>query len=254
MTGKCIELPLPFKNKKEDIDSLPEIYATRQATLVAVNFDGRNVSINFDELQPGDVILSRGARPSISIGDAIVAYQKVVLAAQYPWIAEGHAHAVWTHVALLDENHQVWDAMPGLNVRARPLREVLRENGTISVRRSQIYIDPGQLSSSLLHFSNETYRIFKLETGGSLAARFVARRSRALNGDAHSTRAMPSDKSVICSTFVSSVLRHATQTGFFRELEVVVPGDFSADRMFAPVGLRWCRIADGGEASSVALK
>lgn len=224
------ELAIPFSAKKNNFDLLPQISAGTQTTLVAIRAEDHSVTINIHDLRPGDVFLFR--RPEGLVAgiasrlDVIVKYQAAILAPE---------NSLWRHVGILDDNYQVWDAMPKLDVRSRPLREVLRDKATITIRRPQVEIDPIRLRTSLLSFSNHDYRIFRIETGGHLASRLLARTSGTKVGT-------PTDGAVICSTFVSHVLRRTTTQPFFRSLPVVVPGDYASDKMFETVLIQWCRI------------
>jgi hypothetical protein len=136
---------LPYSANAPGFDSLPEISLGREATLVAVKADRTVlVSLNVHDLQPGDVFLFRSPDSwTASIRarfNLIVRYQAAILDAD---------HSVWTHVGILDDNFQVWDAMPHLNVRCRSLREVLRERRIITVRRPLAQIDPVRLALRL---------------------------------------------------------------------------------------------------------
>ena len=225
------EFALPFSATTHAIENLPEVQLDEKMTLVAVRVERNLVSINVHDLRPGDVFLFR--RPDGWVAnirsrfDVIVRYQEAILAPE---------HSCWTHVGILDDNFQVWDAMPRLNVRCKSLREVLREGQVISIRRPRVDVDPIRLRTSLLMFSNHDYRIFRLETGGHLAARLIARAHDENNKP-------PADGAVICSTFVAHVLRRTTTRPFFRQLPVVVPGDFAQDDMFQDVPLYWCKIS-----------
>jgi hypothetical protein len=141
--------------------------------------------------------------------DVIVRYQAALLPVDA---------ARWRHVGVLDDHFQVWDAMPKLNVRSRPLREVLRERTVIAITRPQVPVDPVRLRTTLLMFSNHDYRMS-----------VVPKRS--------------AEGAVICSIFASNVLRRTTRAALFRSLPIVVPGDFAHDPMFKPAPINWCQIA-----------
>ena len=224
------ELGLPFDPKKTPVEGLREIAVGNEATTVAIKHASSLLTLNVNDLRGGDVFLFR--RPDGGSwwkwADPIERYQSLLLTKEA---------ARWRHVAILDGNFLVWDAMPKLDVRVRPLREVLRENQTITVVRPKAIIDPNRLSTSLLMFSDHDYRMFRLDTGGALANRLIYR----LAPDQKQAKA-PEEGSVICSIFVSNVLRRCTTAPFFRPLAITVPGDFAQDAMFDPVPIDWCRI------------
>jgi hypothetical protein len=229
------ELALPFSAKNHTLENLAEISAGARASLVAVKSERHYLSLNIHDLRAGDVFLYRrpdGWAASLqSRFDVIIRYQAAILKAE---------NSVWTHVGVLDDNLQVWDAMPRLNVRSRPLREVLREKTILSIRRPLVSIDPVRLRTSLLNFSNHDYRVFRIETGGQLASRLLAR-------TADGRGAVPAEGALICSTFVAHVLRRTAIHPFFRSLPIVVPGDFAQDEAFELVSIAWCKIADLNE-------
>jgi hypothetical protein len=219
------ELPVPFDETKFPPSQLEEVNGGPVSTAVSVNCSGVFISLNFTDLKAGDIILYR--EQAEDRFDPIVAYQL--------FLHESLA-ARWRHVGILDGQMLVWDAMPKLNVRCRPLRDWITEPGCLSFFRPKCPVDPMRLGTSLLMFSNYQWRIFRLDTGGQLVWRLLRRVGAETGGF------VPPDNSVVCSTFVSSVLRRATQQPFFRSHIVVTPADFADDEMFEPVAVAWRRV------------
>ena len=196
------------------LDPLGPIY-----TQVAVAVGSRIVSLNVRDLRAGDVLLFRRPDP---VKSPVFLYQSALFA--------GGA-AGWTHCAILDENFSVWDSMPNRDVRQRSLRDVLREQCDLLVVRSSRAIDPVRLRVTLLQFSNHQYRVFRIETGGRLAARLLRAKLPASAG--------AQDRHTICSLFVADVLRRVCRYPFFRSLPITLPADFLSDPDFARVRLAW---------------
>jgi hypothetical protein len=219
------ELLVPFDEAKFPLSQLEEVTGAHLSATVSVNCSGIFISLNFTDLKAGDVVLYR--EQAEDRFDPIVAYQLLLHDSQA---------ARWRHIGILDGQMLVWDAMPKLNVRCRPLRDWIAEPGCLSVFRPNCPVDPVRLATSLLMFSNHEYRFFKLDTGGQLVWRLLRRAS------AEPGSFVPPENSVVCSTFVYSVLRRATGQPFFRPLIVVTPADFADDQMFEPVAIAWRRV------------
>ncbi|MDP4022226.1 hypothetical protein Q8W71_06305 [Methylobacterium sp. NEAU 140] len=190
-------------------------------TLCAVSFEGRTFSLNVADIRAGDVIIQ--SRPSIDQLNPVYRYQRLLFGADV---------ARWTHCGIIDENLTVWDAMPGAHVRSRPLRVLLSESHRLKIVRPVIPPAPVGLRTSLLQFSNHQYSVFSVETVGRLGAR-LARAGPWPNPATN-------DGTVMCSLFVSDVLRRSTRHGFFRQLPIAVPADFATDADFTDVPLHWC--------------
>lgn len=180
-------------------------------------------TINVGDIRAGDVFLVGRASATNRFKNPVYRYQRLLFDADT---------AQWTHCAVIDENLTVWDAMPSADVRSRPLRELLREAHRLRLVRPAVAPDPTLLRTSLLQFSNHSYRVLDIATLGRLGAR-LARAGTWANP-------VTDDRTVMCSLFVSNVLRRSTKHGYFRRLPVVIPADFAADRDFADVPLHWC--------------
>lgn len=191
--------------------------------------------MNYPQLQPGDVFLFDGGKPDPLVPRAISRFQARIF-------ADESSAVRWRHVGILDRNLQVWDAMPSLNVRARPLREVLVGVGRLCVVRPKKPVDPDRLSEGLLEFSRGQYKIFASDTGGELAKRLLDRLPKKGKKRAKARRQVPNPNFVICSTFVTYVLRYTTGYNFLKHCAVQVPGDFAVDKDFAFLELEWCRL------------
>ncbi|MCS3729715.1 hypothetical protein [Bradyrhizobium betae] len=161
-------LAVPYVPSGEAIESLASLPRDALLSTVAVNVDGHLLSMNYPQLQPGDVFLFDGGKPDPLLPRAIPRFQARIFGDEANVIK-------WRHVGILDRNFQVWDAMPSLNVRARPLREVLVDVGRICVVRPKKPIDPDRLSEGLLEFSRGQYRIFTSDTAGELVKRLLVR-------------------------------------------------------------------------------
>lgn len=222
------EISLPFKSLGLATEALTRVPFDSRISVVAIDHGGSYVSINYLDLLPGDVILFDAGKFDPLVLPAIARYQNEVF--------HDLNVAKWKHVGILDDNLQVWDAMPGLDVRVRPLREILVPLSRICVRRPCVPVPVDELRDSLVRLSSvSTYR-FGLDTGRGLASRLRARVDDRVRPTAVES------KRVICSVFVSNVLRRATKHPFFRSLPIVLPGDFVVDDQFTTVDLDWCCI------------
>lgn len=225
-----LSLSLPFEGTPSTLGS---IAAKGRYSVIGIKAGDFTVTINVNDIKAGDVVAFSAIRSGFVpfFVDPIISYQKAVLAAE---------HATWSHVGIIDQNFIVWDAMPQANVRRRPLAEVLREKRVIRILRPYVEIDAGMLEKALIFFSNDAYSLFKAETGGRLAARLLREQTDKIL--ASTPMVLPAESVVICSSFVSKVLRRASRYPFFSQLPVTVPADFIASGDFAPIPLAWKRI------------
>jgi len=213
-------------------DNLIIVDADHRSTTAAVSYGERLVSINYYDLCPGDVFLFSEQTKSPSISRiAIESYQAVLCGAEA---------SKWRHVGILDESYVVWDAMPSQKIRRRLISDVIQDTCDLMVVRPNKPVDKRKLSEALLKMSGSQYK-FDVQIGTLLTARLrrlpvvpVDYRQLAKNSN------FP--KHVICSTFVASVLRHATTYPFFKKLPLVIPADFFTDQDFTHVPLKWCEI------------
>lgn len=205
---------------------LPEETATIAESLfsqVAIKHGDAFVSLNVDEIRPGDVIVFEGHSKASS---------NLRVAQTYLF---GASTASWTHCAIIDQNFSIWDAMPGEHVRCRALSDLLRRSERITAVRPVPVVYPERLGRSLLQFSDGLYRPFRIQTGG----RFLAR----LAGAGVFNPPMVQDRDTVCSLFVANVLRHATRYGFFADLPLALPPDFLTHSDFTLLPLRWARLS-----------
>jgi hypothetical protein len=194
--------------------------------VVAVDHDGEYVSINYPDILPGDVVLFDVDKFDPLVTPVIAAYQNEIFGD--PNIAR------WRHVGIMDDNFQVWDAMPALDVRVRPLREVLNALARVCVRRPVAPIDADLLRDSLMQMSSKSTYKFNYDTGRGLVNRL---RRRAGTNEA-TAKAVSGD--VICSNFVERVLFRATGKEFFKKLPIVLPADYMVHAQFRAIDLHWC--------------
>jgi len=102
------ELLLPFDPEAYSPAELQDPRLSGRLTVIAIQHEQDLVTVNVPDLRAGDVILFRNQRRWLRDAfDPIVGYQRIL----FPPSAYPNA-AYWTHVGLLDENMQVWDAMP----------------------------------------------------------------------------------------------------------------------------------------------
>src|SRR4051812_22609478 len=107
---------LPFSSSGESIESLPTLPLDERASILAVKAGDHYVSINYPDLHAGDVFLFSTGKPDPLFRNVIEPFQEAVF--------NSRDVARWRHVGILDQNYLVWDAMPKLDVRSRPLREI----------------------------------------------------------------------------------------------------------------------------------
>lgn len=222
------DIALPFSSSGYKIDALKKIPFDKVASVVAIDHDGDFVTINYRDLQPGDVILFDTDKFDPLMMPAIAVYQNQIF--------KNTRIARWRHVGILDDNFQVWDAMPKLDVRVRPLREVLSSLSRICVRRPLKNIDADLLRDALMQLSSKSKYKFNIDYGKGLATRLRKR----IPPNKSITRSMTSD--VICSEFVDRVLLRATKHQFFEKLPIVVPADYFVDDEFETINLHWCHM------------
>jgi hypothetical protein len=222
-------IALPFASTGTATSTITRLPFDSRASVVAIHHHNEYVSLNYIDLKPGDVILFDVGKFDPLVTPAIARYQNRIFG--------NPDTARWKHVGILDDNFQVWDAMPELNVRVRPLREILVPLSRICIRRSLQEIDVHRLRDSLIKLSSANEYKFSIHTGGALLSRLRARVDQG-----HLEKGLKSNK-VICSMFVANVLRRATLHPYFKKLPIVLPGDFMAsDNEFRTVELEWCCI------------
>jgi hypothetical protein len=219
-------IALPFNSNGYAASTLARIPFDTRASIVAVDHEGEYVSINYPDLRPGDVILFDMDKFDPLFTPMIAVYQSEIF--------KDSKIARWRHVGILDDNYQVWDAMPGLDVRVRPLREVLSALSRVCVRRPVSPIDVNLLRDSLMQISSKSKYRFNYDTGKGLVSRLRKR------GDTTSMTAKAISGDVICSNFVEKVLWRASGKVFFSKLPIVLPADYMVSREFRSVDLHWC--------------
>jgi hypothetical protein len=226
------EISLPFKSNGIATTALKKLPFDSRASELAVVHDGEYVTINYRDLQPGDVILFDMGKFDPLKTPAIARYQEKVL--------ENKNDARWKHVGILDENFLIWDAMPSLNVRSRTLHEVLKPLSRICARRPLIPIDVDRLRDGLLALSNDTKYKFSPRKTAALAVRLLRKRLPT-------KRWIPdfAPAKVVCSEFVGHVLWRATGGNdgghvFVEKQPIIIPGDFASDPEFRTIELEWC--------------
>ena len=187
----CVDFVTPYDKNKTPLNGLETIEGVRPVTTIALMYDEQLISINCNELRPGDVFLFHNSEKKPGLDDlAISAYQEAV---------SGSSASKWQHVAILDEAYNIWDAMPSSHVRCRPLRDVLSETAEILIVRPQVDIDSAKLSRSLLKFSRGSYRIYSMHTGFLLLRRLGGRLIPALHRPSSIKKAQ--NRIVICVVF-----------------------------------------------------
>lgn len=221
------EISLPFKSNGIATSALKKLPFDSKASALTVDHGGEYITVNYLDLLPGDVILFDTGKFDPILTPSISRYQEQVL--------KDKNDARWKHVGILDDNLLVWDAMPSLDVRSRPLREVLTPLSRICIRRSRIVIDVDKLRDALLQVSNTTQYRFATKINAALALRLLTKRLGKRKWKAEFT-----PKKVVCSIFVATVLWRATGHDFIPDVPIVVPGDFASDPDFQAIEVEWC--------------
>lgn len=183
---------------------------------------GRVFCLSGWQLKPGDVFLTKNAvRPSKG-SHYIAAYQAL--------FHQPH-QSQWTHVSIYEGDGIIWDAMPNQHIRKITVTQLMRECSHLEVFRLVVpQISANRLQDGLIKFSEDSYH-FDVD----LRARLLDRVRYFVDNDYRGV--LPSEKVVVCSTWVQKVLRYASQTGVLADVYVPIPSDFAAHGDFAPVQL-----------------
>jgi hypothetical protein len=176
-------------------------------------------SINLEDLRCGDVILYDGSTKTHPVSTI----QRVRFSAH---------HSLTTHVGIFDDSLTIWEANPNKNVSLSSISDLIRSDKRISVKRPIVQIECRNLSKNLLDLANSTYRVdFNLGLSSFMGP----------SGSVEKTGLPP--KYVVCSTFVSYVLRRTTKASFFHDVLTVFPAHFASSDQFVDIPIRWQRIA-----------
>ena len=200
---------------------------------------GSHVALDAEALAAGDVVLFRKRS---NIKHAFIAeFQNRVAGRSTVMRTASNDAWAWTHVGILDENLNVWDATAAANVVQTPLRQVIEIGDCLAFRRFSHGIDDGEfagrLRTALLRFSRARYRLRHFAgalvesafphigaIGKTLetARRLVDRRDRRVIDGIEANWAQ-----VICSVFVEDVLTAALGEPTLPQVHTPLPMHFA---------------------------
>jgi hypothetical protein len=214
-----------------DLASRPSVVEhTVQAELLnldyvdlCVSHEGVNLTINVEDLRPGDVVCFVGGKKSY----AVSMLQSFFLPEKASRI---------THVGILDSRLNLWEANPSKHITKLSIKDLISGGRTIAVVRPTARFSAAEIDAAIGFFAGSKYR-FTIEDAGSLLTRALSKRKNEVNFYQEGI------ESAYCSSFVVHCLSLASGSAILKDLPLVFPGDFvDREESFLPVDLRWAAV------------